>query len=100
MTDPTLIAHRGFAGENPENTIAAIRAAAESREVTGRQADIIEIDVLPTADDDIVGFTTMISRGMAPAVRVSPTLRVSCGKRILGRFGRLKCSGVGKRFRS
>lgn len=33
-----LIAHRGFAGENPENTLVAVRRAA-------RRADMIEIDV-------------------------------------------------------
>jgi len=45
---PTLIAHRGFAGENPENTVAAVERAA------GRRADWIEVDVMPTADGDVV----------------------------------------------
>jgi glycerophosphoryl diester phosphodiesterase len=40
---PTLIAHRGFAGENPENTVSAMRTAAAV-------ADWIEIDCRPTAD--------------------------------------------------
>lgn len=40
---PSLIAHRGFAGENPENTVSALRTAATV-------ADWIEIDCRPTAD--------------------------------------------------
>ncbi|MFO8115049.1 MAG: glycerophosphodiester phosphodiesterase [Halorubrum sp.] len=53
MTDvprsaPAQIAHRGFAGENPENTVAAVERAAD------RRADWIEIDVMPTADGDVV----------------------------------------------
>ncbi|OYR51136.1 glycerophosphodiester phosphodiesterase [Halorubrum sp. Ea1] len=68
MTDaarptPTLIAHRGFAGENPENTVAAVERAAgvarsdgsaESGVPAGRQADWVEVDVMPTADGDVV----------------------------------------------
>jgi len=68
MTDdarstPTLIAHRGFAGENPENTVAAVeRAAGVARSdgpvgsgaLGGRRADWIEVDVMPTADGDAV----------------------------------------------
>ena len=46
---PSLIAHRGFAGEHPENTVAAVRAAAS-------EADWIEIDCRPTADGDIAVF--------------------------------------------
>ncbi|WP_418286630.1 glycerophosphodiester phosphodiesterase [Halorubrum sp. DTA46] len=57
---PTLIAHRGFAGENPENTVAAMEAAARtdsSRSGTrSRRADAVEIDVQPTADGDVVVF--------------------------------------------
>ncbi|WP_280585850.1 glycerophosphodiester phosphodiesterase [Halorubrum sp. Boch-26] len=58
----TLIAHRGFAGENPENTVAAAEAAtsvggsAGDDTPAGRGADIIELDVVPTADGDIVVF--------------------------------------------
>lgn len=58
----TLIAHRGFAGENPENTVTAAQAAAsesgstDDEGTTTRQADVIEIDVVPTADDDVVVF--------------------------------------------
>ena len=57
---PTLIAHRGFAGVYPENTVAAVERAATDSVVdpdgnrTG--ADTIEIDVLPTATGEIVVF--------------------------------------------
>jgi glycerophosphoryl diester phosphodiesterase len=54
-TDPTLIAHRGFAGENPENTRAAARAAT-GEDGSGRRADLVEVDVVPTADGDVVAF--------------------------------------------
>ena len=54
-TDPTVIAHRGFAGENPENTRAAARAATRE-DGPGRRADMVELDVVPTADGDIVVF--------------------------------------------
>jgi len=47
--DLTLIAHRGFAGEHPENTVAAFEAAS-------RRADLIELDVVATADGDVVVF--------------------------------------------
>ncbi|MFC7185647.1 glycerophosphodiester phosphodiesterase [Halorubrum yunnanense] len=61
--DPTLIAHRGFAGENPENTVLAVERAAGaagaedpggSDDSGGRRADWVEIDVMPTADGDVV----------------------------------------------
>ena len=45
----TLIAHRGFAGEYPENTVGAFEAAS-------RRADLIELDVVATADGDVVVF--------------------------------------------
>ena len=45
----TLVAHRGFAGEHPENTVAAFEAAS-------RRADLIELDVVATADGDVVVF--------------------------------------------
>jgi len=54
-TDPTLIAHRGFAGENPENTRRAARAATRENGPC-RRADLVEIDVVPTADGDPVVF--------------------------------------------
>lgn len=40
---PSLIAHRGFAGERSENTVPTFRSAA-------RSADWIELDCRPTAD--------------------------------------------------
>lgn len=43
-----VIAHRGFSGAAPENTIAAVRAAIEI------QADMVEIDVTLTSDGHIV----------------------------------------------
>lgn len=57
--DPDLIAHRGFAGINPENTVGAVEAASrggKSSAAPSRGADLIEIDVLPTADGDVVAF--------------------------------------------
>ncbi len=42
-----LIAHRGFAAEHPENTLAAVRAAAE-------QADVVEVDVRRCGSCDLV----------------------------------------------
>lgn len=53
--NPTLIAHRGFAGENPESTRAAARAATRT-DGPGRRADMVELDVVPTADGDVVVF--------------------------------------------
>lgn len=47
---PTTIGHRGFAGMYPENTIAAVVGAAEAG------ADMVEVDVVPTADGDVVVF--------------------------------------------
>lgn len=44
MSAPAVIAHRGFAGVAPENTIAAVRLAAD------RGASMVEIDVQPAAD--------------------------------------------------
>jgi glycerophosphoryl diester phosphodiesterase len=43
-----VIAHRGFSGAAPENTLAAVRAAIEVR------ADMVEIDVTLSADGRIV----------------------------------------------
>jgi len=45
----TVIAHRGFAGVNPENTVGAVRAATP-------RADRVEIDVVPCADGTPVVF--------------------------------------------
>ncbi|WP_435093531.1 glycerophosphodiester phosphodiesterase [Halorubrum sp. N11] len=61
--EPLLFAHRGFAGENPENTVGAVEAAAS---VGG--ADWVEIDVVPTADGDAVVFhdAALSGRGGPP----------------------------------
>ena len=53
--DPTLIAHRCFGGENPENTRLAAREATRD-DGAGRRADFVEIDVVPTADGDVAVF--------------------------------------------
>ena len=45
----SVIAHRGFAGVYPENTVGAVRLSADS-------ADMIEIDIMPTAEGDVVVF--------------------------------------------
>jgi len=50
VPDPTVFAHRGFAGVFPENTVAAVRGAAELG------ADAVEMDVQPTANGDVVVF--------------------------------------------
>jgi len=80
MTDaPSVIAHRGFAGTYPENTVAAARAAAAAG------ADAVEVDVRPTADGTVVCFHDARlddggrSRGVtdaAGAVYETPTDRV------------------------
>jgi glycerophosphoryl diester phosphodiesterase len=44
-----VVAHRGFAGVNPENTVAAVRAAAA-------RADSVEVDVVACADGTPVVF--------------------------------------------
>lgn len=64
-TAPSVIAHRGFAGVYPENTVRAARLASHTskgRRETGKagraihDADMVEIDIVPTADGDIVVF--------------------------------------------
>ena len=42
-----LIAHRGFAGERPENTLSAVRRAVES-------ADAVEVDARRCASGEVV----------------------------------------------
>ena len=44
-----VVAHRGFAGVNPENTVGAVRAAAD-------RADRVEVDVVACADGTPVVF--------------------------------------------
>ena len=53
--DVAYIAHRGFAGTQPENTLTAFAHAAG---VTGgaAPADAVELDVMPTADGEVVAF--------------------------------------------
>ena len=53
-SQPTTIAHRGFAGTYPENTVGAVEMAARGGPQGG--ADMVEIDVVPTADGDVVVF--------------------------------------------
>ncbi|MFB6224488.1 MAG: glycerophosphodiester phosphodiesterase [Haloarcula sp.] len=57
--DTTLIAHRGFAGVYPENTELAVEASSfggPGTDSTHRRADMIEVDVVPTADGTLVAF--------------------------------------------
>ena len=57
--DTTLIAHRGFAGVYPENTALAVEAASfggPGAKTAHRRADMIEVDVVPTADGTLVTF--------------------------------------------
>lgn len=51
---PWVIAHRGFAGTNPENTTAAMRRATADETVD--RPDAVEIDVMPSADGEVVVF--------------------------------------------
>ena len=56
---PLIIAHRGFSGRYPENTLAAIRAAL----AVG--VDFVEIDVHETRDGELIVFqlaTSFIDR--------------------------------------
>jgi len=46
---PSVVAHRGFAGVNPENTVGAVRAAAD-------HAALVEVDVVACADGTPVVF--------------------------------------------
>ena len=57
--DTTLIAHRGFAGVYPENTELAVEAASfggPGMQTAHRRADMVEVDVVPTADGTLVTF--------------------------------------------
>lgn len=47
---PLIIAHRGFSGRHPENTLVAIRAALELG------VDYVEIDVQETRDGELIVF--------------------------------------------
>lgn len=48
--DVTTVAHRGFAGLYPENTVPAVEGSAK------QGADMVEIDVMPCADGTVVVF--------------------------------------------
>lgn len=73
---PTCIAHRCFAGLAPENTLAALRLAA------AHDADVVECDVVATADGD-------------PVVFHDPALGASDGSRgITDRTGRVAERGT------
>lgn len=49
---PARIAHRGYAGVAPENTLAAFRAIGSGR----HPADMIELDAMPSAEGEPVVF--------------------------------------------
>ncbi|WP_458204776.1 glycerophosphodiester phosphodiesterase [Haladaptatus sp. NG-SE-30] len=51
--DLSVIAHRGFAGVYPENTVAAVR---QSTSAPGSTPEMVEIDVHPTADGKVIVF--------------------------------------------
>lgn len=54
-----LVAHRGFAGINPENTVSAFEFASEGDTddaADRKRADWIELDVYPTCDGEIAVF--------------------------------------------
>lgn len=50
--DPQIIAHRGFAGVAPENTLPAFKAIGRGT----HQADMVELDVVPAAEGTPVVF--------------------------------------------
>jgi glycerophosphoryl diester phosphodiesterase len=56
---PSLVAHRGFAGLYPENTLVAMRESAKGssdRTADRIRADMIEIDVMPSQDGTVMVF--------------------------------------------
>jgi len=52
---PDLIAHRGFAGVCPENTVAAVERAADGLG-RGEPPAMVEVDVMASADGELVVF--------------------------------------------
>lgn len=57
--DPSIIAHRGFAGRYPENTLGAVREASRGGRggrAAKQGADMVEIDIVPCADGEVVVF--------------------------------------------
>lgn len=72
---PRVIAHRGFAADNPENTVAAMRAAAADD-----RTDAVEIDARATRDDRVIVFhDDDLSRltDAPPAVAETPVWELS-----------------------
>ena len=62
-SQPAIIAHRGFAGVYPENTLRAVRAALgppnvgqNATDADQHDADAIEVDVMATRDGELVVF--------------------------------------------
>lgn len=51
----SIIAHRGFAGVYPENTLAAVQQATAST-TESDLPEMVEVDVMASADDEIVVF--------------------------------------------
>ena len=71
MTRPLIIAHRGFSGRYPENTLASVRAALQLG------VDFVEIDVQETADGELIVFHDY---GLRPALwRARPCPRQDAG---------------------
>jgi glycerophosphoryl diester phosphodiesterase len=52
---PKRIAHRGFAGVYPENTLAAFEQAMRDSGPAG-PPEMVEVDVMPSADGEVVVF--------------------------------------------
>ena len=85
MTDCLLIAHRGASADRPEHTLAAYRLAV------AQGADVIEPDVVPTADgalvvrheNEISGTTDVDQR---PAFASRRTTKTIDGVRVTGWF--------------
>jgi len=81
-----VIAHRGDSGSYPENTISAFKAAAEAR------ADMIEFDIQPTLDGQIVVFhdeelsRTTNGAGKLSRMTLSDLKRLDAGGWFSGRF--------------
>ncbi len=81
-----VIAHRGASSEAPENTAAAIRIAFRMR------ADMVELDVQPTADDRVVVFhddrmeRTTNGRGVIQQLRYPAIARLDAGAWFAPRF--------------
>lgn len=81
-----IIAHRGASAEAPENTAAAIRVAFRMR------ADMVELDVQPTADDRVVVFhddrveRTTNGRGVVQQLRYPVLARLDAGGWFAPRF--------------